>query len=84
MILCQKSGGCLTIIIFYPLLSSSPLVNMANTVDDYDFDEEDTMTSRNRLSTTVNLTPSDYLHKHRQAIFSNVSRDDGDEDTTSL
>ena len=57
---------------------------MANTVDDYDFDEEDTMKSRNRLSTTVNLTPSDYLHKHRQAIFSNISRDDGDEDTTTL
>lgn len=59
---------------------------MANTVDDYDFDEEDTITSRKRMSTTVNLTPSDYLNQHRQAIFSNASRhdDDDEEDTTSL
>ena len=63
---------------------------MANTVDDYDFDEEDTITSRKRLSTTVNLTPSDYLNQHRQAIFSNISRhgdddeEEEEEDTTSL
>ena len=58
---------------------------MANTVDEYDFDNEDIIQSigRRRLSTTVNITPSDYLSKNRQAVFSNIVRDD-DEDTTSL
>ena len=60
---------------------------MANTVDEYDFDDKDDITSmkRKRLSTTVNITSSDYLNKNRQAVFSNVSSgDNDDEDTTKL
>jgi len=59
---------------------------MANTVDEYEFDDEDTIksTSRNRLSTTIDITPSDYLYRNRQAVvFCNTLYDgDGDEDTS--
>ena len=61
---------------------------MANTVDEFDFDEHDTIASRRRkrLSTSVTMTPSDYLNKDRQAVFTNTAAttDDEDEDTTSL
>jgi len=58
---------------------------MANTVDEYDFDDEDTIksTSRKRLSTTIDITPSDYLYRNRQAVvFSSTLLDDEDEDTS--
>ena len=58
---------------------------MPNTVDEFVFDEDDTIRSmrRKRLSTNIDITPSEYLHRNRQAIvFSNT--DDEGEDTTSL
>ena len=64
------------------------LVNMPNTVDEYAFDEDDTIQSmkRKRLSTNIDITPSEYLHRNRQAVvFSNTLIDDNEgEDITSL
>ena len=60
---------------------------MANTVDEFTFHDDDTIKSmsRNRLSTSINISPSDYLHRNRQAVLSsNTSKDNEGDNTTSL
>lgn len=56
-------------------------VNMA---DDFDFHDDDAIKSmrRKRLSTSISITPSEYLYRNRQAVVS--SRKDEVEDTTTL
>ena len=53
---------------------------MANTVDEFDFnDDDDNIISmrQKRLSTSINISPSDYLNRNRQAVVSsNTSRDE--------
>ena len=57
---------------------------MANTVDDFSFDEKDTIKShRQRLSTKGIIKPSDYLGRNRQAVVYNTSVTK-EEDTTAL
>ena len=78
---CMNYGMLFTHIIIFIL------VNMANTVDEYAFDEDDTIQSmrRKRLSTNINIPPSEYLHRNRQAVvFSNTLMNDEGEDITSL
>ena len=60
------------------------LVNMANTVDEYEFDDEDTIKSmsQKRLSTNSDINPSDYLYRNRQAVVFSNTLDDGGEDTS--
>ena len=57
---------------------------MANTVDEFSFDANDTIKShRHRLSTTGIIKPSAYLGRNRQAVvYSNKSVKE--EDTTAL
>ena len=60
---------------------------MPNTVDEFVFDEDDTIRSmrRKRLSTNIDITPSEYLHRNRQAVVSsNTVMDDEGEVITSL
>jgi len=60
---------------------------MPNTVDEFVFDEDDTIRSmrRKRLSTNIDITPLEYLHRNRQAVVSsNTVMDDEGEVITSL
>lgn len=59
---------------------------MANTVDEFTFDENDTIKTmgRDRLNTNVDMTPTVYLHLNHQAVVTSNTLDDEDDNTTSL